>query len=234
MRAGVGIGVAALGYGAAVTIISGGGLGALVVNTVEGAFLAGLGFAIFSRAANGRLRVGLVAGTTLVWAVLALILNSAGDAGFLGVVVYYLGGVAFVCVSAAWLIGTLVRHRGEGGGFRKSTYAPVAVEFLILAVVIVGVSFDGAFRLRFALSRPALESTARQIASGARPASPGWVGLFHASEVERRGSMVRFIVGDLTLDDFGLVYSPGGEPVDLDEDTYYRIDSVWWSWRRSW
>ncbi len=64
------------------------------------------------------------------------------------------------------------------------------------------------FRLRFALSQPAL---ADRVAARAEPSitQSQWIGLFHVTRVERIGNEVRFITGMCgVVDQCGLVFRP--------------------------
>jgi hypothetical protein len=84
----------------------------------------------------------------------------------------------------------VIRNVRRGVGVDSLLPLPLALQLLFLAVVFVGVSFDFAFRARFRLSRGALESAAEEIRSGKREPRPGWIGLFHVSEVDKPGGFL--------------------------------------------
>jgi len=65
------------------------------------------------------------------------------------------------------------------------------------------------FRLRFALSQPALVERVAMQTGRATTRDPEWVGLFYVARVERLDNEVRFITGMCgVVDQCGLVYRP--------------------------
>ena len=70
--------------------------------------------------------------------------------------------------------------------------------------------------------------------AGETPKTPVRVGTFRVREIDTAGDSVRFIVGEALVDDFGVVYSPSGEPPAVGEDFYRHLSGDWWAWRQSW
>ena len=113
---------------------------------------------------------------------------------------------------AVWL-GVLAADRA----CRTHSWRWLAWLVLPLAGIAVAVIFITAqspinplFRLRFVLSRSALQGVA--ITPSTRPASspPGWVGLFRVQHVDRFGDDVHFVtVSCGVVDECGIAYIPG-------------------------
>jgi len=84
------------------------------------------------------------------------------------------------------------------------------VLLLVAAVTIFGRAQSPSnplFRLRFALSQPALAERAALHTTNAPTRDPEWVGLFYVVRIERLGNEVRFITGMCgVVDQCGLVY----------------------------
>jgi hypothetical protein len=95
-----------------------------------------------------------------------------------------------------------------------------------------------AFRIRFLLSKPALERFIRHpttVERRADPPPPARVGLFWLREVEvLPGGVVRIITTPCMFDDCGVVYSPRGLPPIIGEDHYRPLAGAWHHWWRSW
>jgi hypothetical protein len=75
-------------------------------------------------------------------------------------------------------------------------------------------------------------STTIRIASWS--ALPRRIGLFEVSEIDTPGDSVRFVVGDAFIDSVGVVYSPGGTPPLVGEDSSRHLHGSWWMWYRRW
>jgi hypothetical protein len=85
------------------------------------------------------------------------------------------------------------------------------------------------FRLRFHLSRPALEDARRVALSQGPGAVPAWVGLFPVRRVEVHESEVRFISdGCGVIDECGLVYLPGPIPTGRSKTRLTSLGGPWY------
>jgi hypothetical protein len=85
------------------------------------------------------------------------------------------------------------------------------------------------FRLRFRLSRPALEEVARKALSQEPPATPTWVGLFPVRRIEVDESQVRFISdGCGVIDECSLAYMPGPIHHDRPKLRVQQIEGSWY------
>jgi len=169
----------------------------------------------------------------VVWGVAMLVMNSAGSSFFAGMG-YYLGGMAFIVV--VLFLGVICLLPALRGRTRLTRSFPLPYLLLVafLALVFLGVSFNGALWLRVQTSRGPLEAVAAKVRAGETPKTPARVGTFRVREIDTAGDSVRFIVGDSLLDDFGVVYSPSGAPPVVGEDTYWHLSGDWWAWKRSW
>ena len=145
------------------------------------------------------------------------------------------GGVALLGLWSLRFTVYIVATKGapEPRRLRRLVVGPA------LVLLCFGLVWSGlAFQVRFLVSRPALDRVARE----ARPMVPrgeltpgARVGLFWVKEAEVLPSgIVRIITTPCMFDDCGLVYSPGGEPPRIGEDTYRRLGGAWWHWWRSW
>ena len=155
------------------------------------------------------------------------------------VIVFGWGGVLLLIAWAIALAGA--RTRGDA--------IPLTFRFAMPALFAIGaVAYwtDVAIYVRFVASRPALEKYVRD-AQRARTGSAlaewtrtnsrsvAWVGLFRVSETEAlNDGTVRLITGSCMFDDCGLVFSPRGAPLRIEEDWFEHLVGRWWQWRRSW
>jgi hypothetical protein len=125
------------------------------------------------------------------------------------------------------------RRSAERRRVRRLIAEPVA---LILCFAFVW--SEGAFRLRFIMSRPAFESYVRHARPSIRQGEfkPGVrVGLFWLREAEALpGGVVRMITTQCMFDDCGVVFSPDTTPPRIGEDSYTRLGGPWYHWWRSW
>jgi hypothetical protein len=181
----------------------------------------------------------VVAVVTLVggigWAFYVLVFGS--DAGL---PVPALIALTWGCIAlfGLWVIRCVVHilaiSRKDGPRSRWWLLAEPAALFACFALVWTG----GAFRLRFALSRPALERYVRSAGEekvDGRFATRKRVGLFWLRESEvLPGDVVRMITTPCMFDDCGVVYSPAGEPPRIGEDSYRALGGPWYHWWRSW
>jgi hypothetical protein len=171
----------------------------------------------------------------VVWTTYTLALGSDAGLTVPVLLVHWWGGIALIGLCAVWLVVHVLATRATPASrhVRRRLVVP-ALLLLCFGLVWTG----AAFRLRFLLSRPALERFVRD----ARPSivrgefRPGVrVGLFRIQEAEAMpGDVVRLITTNCMFDDCGVVYSPAGSPPVVGEDTYKPLGAHWWHWWRSW
>ena len=173
----------------------------------------------------------LVLAIVAVWGATVLVLNSDGQP-LIGFGLYFFGGLVFGFLT---LVATFITVRGVlRRDMSLNRLAPLGLQWLVLGVVFLGVGFGYAFRLRFELSRPALESASEAVRRGETLTLPARIGTFRVREIDTVGTAVRFIVGESFLDDVGVVLSPDSKPLVVGEDTYLPLSGDWWLWERSW
>jgi hypothetical protein len=149
-----------------------------------------------------------------------------------------LAGYAWLGLGGVWAVRLLLaltvgrQHAARDDLHRWSTF-PVAV----LLMTLLSVS-DAPMRVRFEVSRPALEAAAAEALEGRRPEYAehvGWIGLLPIQLLERVPGAVRFQVADAGfLDPAGFVFSPGADPPVIGEDIYDHLTGPWWLWVESW
>ena len=170
---------------------------------------------------------------TLVWGTVALWLNSDGQS-IIAILIYIYGGLAFGGLTIAFGIWLIIHGIKARVRITRIFPLPFIAQSCFLVVVFFGVSFSLAFFARLKVSSAALQSAATKVKSGATLQTPQRIGLFRVQEIDRVNDTVRFIVGSVGFDDFGVVYSPSSVPPKLGEDSYTHVFGPWWSWRRSW
>ena len=172
-------------------------------------------------------------GVAVLWGTAALIMNSDGSSidAFL---LYAYGGIAFFFAAVTFGVVCIVSATRRRERLMRVFPLPYLLLIAVLALVFVGVSLNGAFWLRFEMSRGALEAATAQVQAGAKPKTPVRIGFFRVREIDRAGDSVRFIVGESLLDEVGVAYSPSGEPPVVGEDSYTHLTGDWWIWDRSW
>ena len=104
----------------------------------------------------------------------------------------------------------------------------------VLAFAVV--ETDTAFHVRYAASKGAMNTVAREVAAGSRsPEQIHRIGLWNVEKVERvRGGMRFLVEGTGFLDPVGFAYSPHGRPPSIGEDFYEHFEGPWWFWTESW
>ena len=104
--------------------------------------------------------------------------------------------------------------------------------FLTAAVTIFGRAQSPSnplFRLRFALSQPALaDRVSAQAASSTTPGSQ-WVGLFYVARIERLDNEIRFITGMCgVVDQCGLVFRPAPPTAARGKERLRNLSGSWY------
>ena len=163
-----------------------------------------------------------------VWAVCVVYRASEGGLSIPAYILYFYGGIIFGLGFVVWVIlgiSTVLRDRSQLGQVISSPF---------LLTVFLAVSFGVGFRIRLAISKPALRTVARRTVEGAGSEEAQWVGLFHVRAVDHVSGAVRFITASCGFDDCGVVYDTVGLPPRVGEDSYYDLGGGWWHWHRSW
>lgn len=137
-------------------------------------------------------------------------------------------------VAIATAVGCLIYGRRRALPLRRSFPVPALLQGAVLLIAVAGIRLDLPFRVRYTLSRAALQHAADDIRGGQSPTFPTWIGLFHVRAADSAGGAVRFVTGTCFLDECGLAHSRAGEPPRVGEDSYVHLTGPWWRWRRSW
>lgn len=111
---------------------------------------------------------------------------------------------------------------------------PLAAALLLVLFLSSQSPANPLFRLRFYLSRPALEDATRGALAQRPLATPVWIGLFPVQRIDVYPPEVRFISdGCGVVDECGLIYVPGRIPggryktrVKYLEGAWYHVYSV--------
>jgi hypothetical protein len=140
--------------------------------------------------------------------------------------------VAFsVTVFAGIEAFTLVLARGSVSwtGLCAWLAYPVAAGALLVLFLGSQSPANPLFRLRFQLSRPALDEAARAALATTPSARPRWVGLFPVHHVDVDAPEVRFMSdGCGVVDEFGLVYLPGPKPPRRPKTNLKHLGGPWY------
>jgi hypothetical protein len=90
---------------------------------------------------------------------------------------------------------------------------PVAAAALLILFLTSQAPANPLFRIRFELSRPALEAAANNAMSQRPPTTPTWLGLFPVRHIDVDEAEVRFLSEECgVIDECGLVYRAGPLP----------------------
>jgi hypothetical protein len=169
------------------------------------------------------------------WAAYLLVFGSDPGLTLYALFVLGYGGAALLVL---WAVYTIFHIAAFRGSFERRSWRRVLVDPAIVVFCLCMTLFGGTFRVRFLLSKPALERFVREDAArvAAAQVPPGTrAGLFRVQEAEvLPGGIVRLITTECMFDDCGVVYSPEGAPPRLGEDHYSRLGFHWWHWWRSW
>ena len=106
---------------------------------------------------------------------------------------------------------------------------PLAVSSLLLLFLLSQSPANPLFRLRFQLSRPALDAAAVTVLSHGPLITPSWVGLFPVRRIDGDQSEIRFLSdGCGVVDECGLVYIPGAVPAGRSKTRLKHLDGPWY------
>jgi hypothetical protein len=169
------------------------------------------------------------------WAGWVVFRASEGGLSIPAYILYFYGGILFAVGFAIWLILALILaliHRGPL--LRAMLSRAVLVQASVLIAVFFTVSFGVGFRVRLAMSKPALRTVAQHTVEGSKSSAVRWIGLFQVREVDEIDGAVRFITAACGLDDCGIAFKQDGPPARVGEDSYRDLGEGWWHWHRSW
>jgi len=143
---------------------------------------------------------------------------------------FFLVTVAITVVLAVVSLALVLTHRPARPSRILAWLAyPLAVAALVLLFLSAQSPSNPLFRLRFHLSRPALESAARIALSDKTLATPTWVGLFPVHRVDVYPSEVRFMSdGCGVIDECGLAYVPGPMPTGRSKTRVKHLAGPWY------
>jgi hypothetical protein len=106
---------------------------------------------------------------------------------------------------------------------------PLAAALLLLLFLSSQSPANPLFRLRFHLSREALEDAARNALAGQPRATPAWIGLFPVRRLDVYPAEVRFISdGCGVVDECGLIYMPGSAPAGRYKTRVKPLEGAWY------
>jgi hypothetical protein len=106
---------------------------------------------------------------------------------------------------------------------------PAAACALVLLFLFSQSPDNPFFRLRFLLSRPALDRAARAVASRESLATPAWIGLFPMRRIDVYELEVRFMSdGCGVVDECGLLYRPGPMPSGRSKTRLKHLEGPWY------
>ena len=161
------------------------------------------------RPARGRLRPWLAA-LTIAW--LLFLVEPLSSTG-LTFPFFAIALVVTVVLGVLALGLLLTRNPISGAWLLAWLLYPVAAIALTLLFVGSQTPVNPLFRLRFQLSRSALDQAARDALEQTPRVVPSWVGLFHVERIEVRERQVRLISGGCgVIDECGLAYLEGASP----------------------
>ncbi len=106
---------------------------------------------------------------------------------------------------------------------------PLAAVWLLVLFLSSQSPVNPLFRLRFYLSRPALEDATRSALSQAPLATPAWIGLFPVRRIDAYPPEVRFISdGCGVLDECGLISIPGPILAGRSKTRVKHLEGAWY------
>jgi hypothetical protein len=106
---------------------------------------------------------------------------------------------------------------------------PLAAALLLVLFLSSQSPANPLFRLRFHLSRPALEDATRSALAQQPLATPEWIGLFPVRRIDVYPPEVRFISdGCGVVDECGLLYMPGPIPAGRSKTRVKHVGGAWY------
>ncbi|MFI6477473.1 hypothetical protein ACIBH1_06055 [Nonomuraea sp. NPDC050663] len=173
-----------------------------------------------------------VAATTGLLAALTYVTFSVPGTHFVAALMLVYAWALLGLIWPAALAVTLALRAGRAD--LRLSWPVWAASPVIVAFAAAAVYFGVPERLRFELSRPALETLAMSVVSEGDK-EPGWTGLFPLRRAEAVPGGARFLVeGTGFLDPCGYAWSPNGRPPVIGEDHYEHLSGPWYRWRESW
>ena len=106
---------------------------------------------------------------------------------------------------------------------------PIAAVLLLVLFLSSQSPANPLFRLRFYLSRPALEDASHSALSQQPLATPAWIGLFPVRRIDVYPPEVRFVSdGCGVVDECGLIYVPGPIPASRSKTRVKHREGAWY------
>ena len=179
------------------------------------------------RSRSGMMILTLLA---LPWSAFTILGASDGGLNFIELLFVAYGGFAFL---GTWVLLTIVdlRKPARRSGFWRGCWSYTVPLVTVGTLGLLWV--DAPFRVRFQLSKGALEEFAAAFPPDSHETNVGWVGLFYVEWVDSPVPSVRFVTGLRGVDRCGVAYSPNGDPPVVGEDYYLQMEPGWWFWHRS-
>lgn len=180
----------------------------------------------YERTAFRRLLRRAILALSICWLLYLLVLLSSTGLDFPSFLLSFAVTLVFAAASLALVF---TRRPFAPWGIVAWLVFPLAASSLVLLFLFSQSPANPLFRLRFHLSRSALD-TAAQIALPQKPsATPAWVGLFPVRRVDVRQAEARFISdGCGVIDECGLVYLPGPPPQGRSKTRIKHLDGPWY------
>lgn len=160
----------------------------------------------------------------------AFLLEPISDAG----IGFPMGLVALLGTAALGVIWLIVLAAGRSAGSSyRGWLAWLVFPALVGAVLLIFLTAQSAvnplFRLRFLLSRSALHDVAIAPSVRQGSSSPGWIGLFRVTRVDRLGEDVHFVtVSCGVVDECGIAYVPGPPPRRIGKTRLAPLGGGWY------
>jgi hypothetical protein len=144
--------------------------------------------------------------------------------------------VAGAGLAAYWLLGLPASILYQRSLPTKRAWAHWLVIPVAAAAAVALWQSSAPLHARFAVSRPAMDDLATQLASSRETSAPNQrLGLYWAEDIERVEGAVRFHVASSGFgNNAGFVYSPAHAPPRVGENTYVHLAGPWYLWEESW
>lgn len=154
----------------------------------------------------------------------------------LGIFTVGLALLGLAAFGVTWVVRVAAYAANGGRRFGIFALAP-AVVVLVFVLLVTGVPAQ----LRWAVSRPAFDRVAVDLAVSPDTATPGRIGLYNVGHVENvpGGWIIYEDGGSGFVDDAGFAYLPAGPTADLGDGSwenprFHHLGGPWYSWTASW